>query len=142
MTAPDVHLPRDDALPILDAETAPFWHGLARRELLLKWCTACGRPHYYPRDFCPFCWSDRTEWRRATGHGTVFATTVVHQHGLEPFRSRAPYNVSIVELDEGPRLLAPVHGIAPDAVRIGTAVELDPEVHGDIGLPRFRPRTA
>ena len=54
----------------------------------------------------------------ASGRGTVYATTVI--------RARPPvpsYNVCLVDLAEGPRMMARVEGIAPDAVTIGLAVE-------------------
>ncbi len=51
----------DDArfdLPTTDLETQPFWDGLKEGKFLLRHCNACGRDHYYPRPFCPTCWSD------------------------------------------------------------------------------------
>jgi uncharacterized OB-fold protein len=125
-------------LPVPDAETRPFWDALGNGRLLIKWCLECGRPHYFPRAFCPFCWSERTEWREASGDGVVFATTTVRQMGVEPFRSRVPYNVSIVELAEGPRMLTNVVGIDASEVRIGMEVRLSPERDGDAWLPLFR----
>ncbi|MHB8671126.1 MAG: Zn-ribbon domain-containing OB-fold protein [Acidimicrobiales bacterium] len=128
----------DSHLPIPDPETEEFWAALAQDRLLLQYCNSCERPHYYPRSFCPWCWSDNTDWREASGLGTVFATTVIRQMGLEPFGDRVPYNVSIVELDEGPRMLTNVIGVDAAEVRIGMRVELAAEHHGDIGLPLFR----
>ena len=125
-------------LPIPDAETEEFWHGLARGVLLVRSCNSCSRLHYYPRSFCPFCWSSDVAWREMSGRGTVYATTIVRQHGLSPFKERAPYNISLVDLDEGPRLLTNVVGCAPEDVHIGDTVVLEPDVHDDIGLPLFR----
>ncbi|HEV8298861.1 MAG TPA: OB-fold domain-containing protein [Acidimicrobiales bacterium] len=125
-------------LPIIDAESAPYWEGLGAGELRLKWCTACGRPHFFPRVYCPFCWGD-TEWRVASGRGEVFATTVVRQMGFPPHRDRVPYNLAIVELAEGPHLLTKVVGVAPEAVHIGMAVQLAPELDGTVWMPFFRP---
>jgi uncharacterized OB-fold protein len=131
----------DDALlPIPDAETEAFWRGLADGVFLLRWCLDCGRPHYYPRSFCPLCWSERVEWRPASGQGRVFATTVIRQMGLPPFDQRVPYNVALVELDEGPLVLTNVVGAPPESVVIGAAVELAAERHRDIALPLFRLR--
>src|SRR5690348_15968817 len=110
-------------LPIIDAESAPYWNGLSRGEFLLKYCLDGGRPHYYPRVYCPNWWGE-TEWRTASGRGDVFATTVVRQMGFPPFRDRVPYNLSIVELEEGPHLLTHVIGVPPETVRIGMSVEL------------------
>lgn len=127
-----------DWLPVPDPETEPFWAALARGVLSLPVCNSCGKPHYYPRSFCPFCHGRALSWQDMSGRGTVFATTVIRQHGLSPFKERAPYNISIVELDEGPHVLTNVVGCAADEVRIGDRVGLDVDVHGDIGLPLFR----
>jgi uncharacterized OB-fold protein len=125
-------------LPIVDGESAPFWESLAEQRLMLKWCTDCGRPHFYPRVFCPYCWS-ATEWRQAAGTGTVFATTTVRTIGLEPFHSRTPYNISIVELDEGPRMLTNVIDVDVDEVQIGLRVRLQAQLESGFWMPRFVP---
>ena len=125
-------------LPIIDAESAPFWEGLGGGELRLKWCLSCRRPHFFPRTYCPYCWGD-TEWRVASGRGEVFATTVVRQMGFPPFRDRVPYNLAIVELAEGPHLLTQVIGCEPTSVRIGLAVQLSPELDGTVWMPFFTP---
>ena len=39
-------------------ETKPFWDAAAQGKFLIKRCTACGEPHYFPRSVCPFCYSD------------------------------------------------------------------------------------
>jgi uncharacterized OB-fold protein len=123
-------------LPLIDAESAPFWGALGDGQFLLKWCLECGRPHYYPRTYCPTCWGE-TEWRAASGRGIVFATTVVRRFGLKPFTSRLPYNLSIVELAEGPRLLTNVVGGPPEAVTIGAAVVLRPTNDEGQWMPTF-----
>src|SRR6185312_6707013 len=35
-------------------ETAPFWEAAKQGKLMIKRCTACGEPHYFPRSICPF----------------------------------------------------------------------------------------
>ena len=55
--------PRFD-LPTTDQETQPFWDGLQDGKFLLRHCNACGRDHYYPRPFCPTCWSDDLSWKQ------------------------------------------------------------------------------
>jgi uncharacterized protein len=124
-------------LPIVDAESDPFWTALGDGQLLLKWCLDCGRPHYYPRTFCPFCWGE-TEWRPGSGSGAVFATTIVRRVGLKPFSTRVPYNLAIIELAEGPRMLTNVIGSPPEEVEIGAAVTLSPTLDDGQWLPTFR----
>jgi uncharacterized OB-fold protein len=72
---------------------------------------------FYPRVICPFTGSDRLEWRLSAGLGTVYATTVTHP------RDGAPYNVALIDTDEGFRLMSRVADIAPEEVKIGMRVK-------------------
>jgi len=49
--------------------------------------------------------------------GVVYATTVVHRRG------EAPYNVCLVDLEEGDRVMGRVEGLAPQDVTIGLRVQ-------------------
>ena len=49
--------------------------------------------------------------------GVVYATTVVHRRGEEP------YNVCLVDLDDGMRVMGRVEGLAPQDVAIGQRVQ-------------------
>lgn len=76
-----------------------------------------GRHHFYPRVIEPGTGAADLKWVEACGMGTVYSTTVV--------RSRPPaepYNVVLVELDEGPRLMSRVERIDPAGVEIGMRV--------------------
>jgi uncharacterized protein len=71
---------------------------------------------FYPRVICPITGSDRLEWRVSRGLGTVHATTVVFpQQG-------APYNVALIDIDEGFRMMSRVEDIPALDVRIGMRV--------------------
>lgn len=101
-----------------DPTTAAFWEGAVRGELLLQRCEACGAFQFYPRPFCLACDAPDPVWAPATGRGRVYARTTVHipvDPALEP-----PYVVGLVELDEGPRLVATLLGdpAIGDAVRV------------------------
>ena len=61
-------------------------------------------------------YGDRLEWRVSQGRGTVYATTVVYP------AEGAPFNVALVDCDEGFRLMSRVEDIAPEHVRIGQRV--------------------
>ena len=89
---------------------------LDQGELAYQWSPEANRAVFYPRVLCPFTGSDRLEWRLSQGLGTVHATTVVHP------RDGAPYNVALIDLDEGFRLMSRVEDIPPDAVKIGLRV--------------------
>ena len=72
---------------------------------------------FYPRVLCPFTGSSTLEWRVSKGLGTVYATTFIT-------RARRAYNVALIDMDEGFRLMSRVEDIAPDDVRIGMRVRV------------------
>jgi len=78
---------------------------------------ASGRHHFYPRAIEPGTGNDDLEWVAASGLGTVYSTTVVRAKPPAP-----SYNVALIDLAEGPRLMSRVEGLQPEAVRIGMAV--------------------
>jgi len=79
---------------------------------------ASGRHVFYPRIAAPAT-GERLEWVAASGLGVVYSTTVVRQRP----EAGGDYNISIVELAEGPRTMSQVVGIAPGEVRIGMQVK-------------------
>jgi uncharacterized OB-fold protein len=89
---------------------------LNRGELAYQFSPEAGRAVFYPRVMCPFTGSGALEWRVSKGLGTVYATTVVHPADGKPF------NVALVDCDEGFRLMSRVEDIAPEQVRIGQRV--------------------
>ena len=134
--------PRFD-IPSTDADTQPWWDAACEHRLLIKRCAACGKAHFYPRPFCPHCWSERVAWEDASGRATLYTWSVVHRNDLPPFASRVPYVAAIVELDEGPRMMTNVVDCDPTDLRIGmelTAVfrPLDDE----FTVPVFVPASA
>jgi uncharacterized OB-fold protein len=88
----------------------------AGRFMLLRACGS-GRFVHPPRLAVPGSGESDLEWVVASGRGTVYATTTVR---CKP--PAADYNVALVDLAEGPRLMSTVVGVTPDTVRIGMAV--------------------
>ena len=125
--------------PQIDASTQEFWDAARRGVLRIKHCNACGANHYYPRPFCPKCWSTNVDWLDAAGTGTLYTYSVVHSNDLPAFRDRVPYVVAIVDLDEGPRMETNIVDCPPDELRVGMRVTVAFEDEGEIVLPRFRP---
>ena len=81
-------------------------------------CTNCNKHIFFPRVHCPHCYSSSLEWREATGKGTVYSTTVVYR---KPERG-GDYNVALIDLSEGVRMMSRVEGIAPAEISIGMPV--------------------
>jgi uncharacterized OB-fold protein len=86
---------------------------------LIQRCSACARHVYYPRESCPHCGSDALEWTVPSGRGTVHAVTTVRRRPADG----GDLNVSLIDLDEGVRLMSRVDGLAPADVRIGQRVQ-------------------
>jgi uncharacterized OB-fold protein len=103
--------------PLPFPETAPYWEAAARGKLLLKHCAACREYHFYPRALCPFCFSDRTEWREAADTGTIYSFSVMR-------RAEVPYAIAYVTLAEGPTMMTNIVDCDLDAIRIGQRVRL------------------
>lgn len=114
-------------------EAAEYEAALLEGRLLLRVCQACGRSHHYPRRHCPFCLSDRTEWRAASGRGVIYSFTIVRRG---PGAGSAP---AFVTLEEGPTILTTIVGCDPDGIAIGQPVELDLPPGGGATSPAFTP---
>ena len=122
--------------PRITPDNEPFYKALTERKLVLPWCLVCEKPHLPAGPVCPFCFSDRLEWRQASGRGRISTWTVVHKAWFPAFTEDIPYNVVQVELEEGPRLTANVIGLPNERLKVGLPVVID---FDDVTLPRFRP---
>jgi uncharacterized OB-fold protein len=113
-----------------------YEEGLTAGELRFQRCTDCTEAVFYPRVLCPHCGSESLAWQASSGRGTVYATTVVHKRGSDP------YNVALVDLDEGFRMMSRVEGLAAEDVTIGARVTMTVVTEGDAPLAVFRPLEA
>jgi uncharacterized OB-fold protein len=119
--------------PQVTPETRPFWDAAAEGRLLVKTCAACGQAHHYPRALCPFCFSDRTEWRPSSGRGTIYSYSVMR-------RVPVPYAIAYVALEEGISMMTNIVGCDLDAIRIGQAVRVVfTPTEGGPPVPTFTP---
>src|SRR5262249_49528258 len=126
-------------LPTIDIETRPFWDGLKEEKFLLRHCNACGRDHYYPRPFCPTCWSDDLSWREASGRGRLSTYSIGHVDDCPPFNERLPDGAAVVELDEGPRVMTNIEGVPFDELRADMPVTVAfKAISDDVTIPVFR----
>lgn len=127
-------------LPRPSEDSAPFWEAAFRGELRMQRCGPCGHLRFPPSLLCPRCLSDAAEWVALSGRGRIYSWVVVHQSQHPAFNPDAPYNVVIVELDEGPRLHGNLIGTPPDEIRIGMAVEVVFEdATPAVTLAKFKP---
>ncbi|MBM6594425.1 Zn-ribbon domain-containing OB-fold protein [Microvirga pudoricolor] len=92
------------------------WRDALRQErFLIQRCRNCERHRFPPALVCAACGGSDLVWVEASGRGVVYASTVVRER-------EGSYNVALIDLAEGARLMSRVDGLAPEAVRIGMSV--------------------
>jgi uncharacterized OB-fold protein len=113
------------ALPSPDG--APFWKGLSEHRLVLPHCGACDQSFFYPRILCPRCGSRDIYWVGASGRGTVYSFCVVHHSSVPGLADAVPFVTGLVDLEEGPRVMAYLRGFPddPEQIACGTPVVVD-----------------
>jgi uncharacterized OB-fold protein len=90
---------------------------LAEGRFMIQRSRASGRHIFYPRVAEPETGSTDLEWVEPSGRGTVYSVTIVRQRP-----PAADYNVVLVDLEEGPRMMSRVDGVASTEIRIGMRV--------------------
>lgn len=117
-----------------DAPDHIFRSWLERGEIRLQRSRETGRFLFYPRVAEPGTGCRDLDWTPVSGRGTVYATTVVR---IEP--KARDYNVALIDLEEGARMMSRVEGIAPEEVTIGMAVIARIEATDDGPIILFEP---
>ena len=88
---------------------------------------------------CPRCLSYDFEWRTLVGRGQIYSYVVFHQVYHPGFKNDVPYNVALMQLDEGPRMYSNIVGVPNDVPKVGDPAEVVFEsVTPEITLPRFK----
>lgn len=108
----------DSDVPVGSGPDQQFQDYLGAGEFRLQQCDQCQQFIFYPRVLCPHCGGRELSWNSVTGQGVVYSSTVVRRRE----EKGGPYNVAIIELAEGPRMMSRVEGIPADQVTIGSPV--------------------
>ena len=108
-----------------------FLAGAREGRLLLRHCDDCGKTHWYPRAVCPHCWSSKTQWKPASGRGTVYSWSTMQR--VDP-----PYTLAYVTLAEGPTMLTNLVGAGPYRIGMRVQVLFQPSDDGT-PVPVFAP---
>ena len=91
---------------------------LAAGRFTIQRCEACGTYIFYPRVLCVVCGSAEPPFIEASGKGTVYSSTTLRR---KPEQG-GDLNLALVDLAEGPRMMARVDGIPSTKVSPGLAV--------------------
>ena len=131
----------DKPLPAVTEDNAPYWEACQKGQLQAQRCGSCGHLRWPPSVLCPKCLAEGGEWVALSGRGTIYSFIVVHRPQHPAFFGDAPYNVVVVELEEGVRLHSTAVECANEDLRVGMPVEVVfDRVNDEVTLPRFRPR--
>ena len=134
-------------VPVPDEASAPFFDGARDGLLMLRRCRACntsmspvagiGAP---VRPRCVTCFSGDLQWAPSTGRAALHSFVLMHQLYDEAFAADIPYNIAVVETEEGVLLTSQVVGCPNDALAIGMVLEVVFEqVSETVAIPKFRP---
>ena len=127
-------------VPEIDDESRPFFEAAKEGRLSIQKCSSCGTFRFPPRLRCPSCLSTDTQWTDVSGRGNVFTFGIWHQVFHPAFADEAPYNVAVVELEEGPHMVTSIVDCPNDSLRIGMPVQVVyTEPVDGVVLAKFKP---
>ncbi len=132
--------PKSIVVPVPSEEDREYWAGAKEGKLLIQKCGGCGRLRNFPSMGCPHCGILKWSWVQSKGKGKIYSWIVVHPPVLPAFADKVPYNVILVELEEGTRIVSSLVDCPNEKIAIGMPVEVVFEkLTEEITLPKFRP---
>jgi uncharacterized protein len=111
-------------LPQVDEVNRQFWEATRHRELHLQHCGDCGQVWYPAGTNCPKCLSTNFEWSAMSGRGTVWSFIVYHHCWHRGFEKDMPYNVAMIQLEEGPIVISNIVDVQNDSIKVGMPVKV------------------
>ena len=91
---------------------------LDKGEFRIQRSRSSGKHVFYPRVIEPGTGATDLEWVPVSGLGTIYSVTVIY-----PKPPAVPYNVVLVDLDEGARMMSRVDGVDAESLAIGQRVK-------------------
>jgi uncharacterized OB-fold protein len=127
-------------LPEIDDINRPFWEATRHGELRLQRCKDCRQVWYPAGTNCPKCLSTSFEWGPMSGRGTVWSFIVYHHCWHRGFEKEIPYNVAMIQLEEGPIVISNIVDVKNEAIKVGMPVKVVFEpATGEVALFKFKP---
>lgn len=127
-------------LPAVQPWTKEFWKAAKQHKLIIQACQKCKSKIFYPRKFCPECWSSELGWIEASGRAKLYSYTVMMDQVEPKFMKDLPYVLAFVDLEEGIRMMTRIVGCEPEEVTFDMDVEVVFEdITDEFSLPYFRP---
>ena len=124
---------------LANSDSHEFWLGAREGRLVFQKCRACGAVQFPPRHHCATCWEGVLDWVESSGRGTVESITIVRRAPTPAFRSKVPYAVAAILVEEGPRMITNLVGEGSLTASTGdrVTVEFLADDSGTV-LPQFR----
>jgi len=104
--------------PDINEASKPYWDALQAGKLTFQHCRQCGNNWLQARAECPKCLEAEWAWQDASGKAKLISWVVFHRAFHPAFANRLPYNVAIVELAEGPRMITNIVVDDAEALKI------------------------
>jgi uncharacterized protein len=124
-------------------ETQPwsekFWEGTKQGKLLIQFCKDCKSYIFYPRKFCPECWSGNLDWKQASGKAKIYTFSTAYSMVEPKFMDELPYTIAYVDLEEGVRMMTRIVDCKPEDLSFDMDVEVLFYERNGYFLPYFRP---
>lgn len=123
-------------------DDSTFWEEAARGRLVFQRCDQCAFMRWPAAGVCPECLGRGFAWEEVEPTGTVWSYVVYHRAYAAGLTDRVPYDVALIELDCGVRLLSTLVGFTDGTDPIGAPVVARFESVGDdhAVVPVFGPR--
>lgn len=122
--------------PEINDLSRPLWDGLAEGRLMFQRCDSCENAWLPARSECPKCLRSDYTWETACGRASLVSWVIYHRAMHPAFADKVPYNVAIVELAEGPRLISNIDA-SNALLAIDMPLEFRPTVQGGMAISSF-----
>jgi len=106
-----------------NTKVAGFFDSLKENKLTGTRCVKCKTVYCPPRADCSKCMTSEVEWFELSGRGKLIAYTVVYV-SPETWEKFVPYAVALIELEEGPKILAALRDVKQEDIKVGMPVRV------------------
>ena len=125
--------------PIVAADGIPYWKAANQERFVIQRCGQCSIYRFPPDYLCRTCGSDDTVWVEPCGEGLIYSFSIIHRAPTPEFRMQVPYVVALIDLEEGPRMMANIVGEGALDCAIGDKVQICFEDRaGETKVPQFK----
>jgi len=141
MTTHEAPAKYDKPLPVIHPDNKPYWDSIKAHQVKMQKCSDCGTVRFPVSPVCYKCFSWNHTWVPLSGKGKVGSWIVVAQATGNPVWSKdVPYNVALVDLEEGPRVTSNILQVNNDDIYTGMPVEaIYDDVTPEVSLLKFKP---